>query len=122
MCFRSVTALSVLGYPEAALADADRVLKDAREIGQAATLMYALAYGSMTHIHCGDYAAANAQLDELVGLAEEKGALLWQALAMVLRGRVLALTGKPSDAVRPAVKHGAFWKHQLIRFAVESRT
>ena len=117
-----MTALSVLGYPEAALADADRVLKDAREIGQAATLMYALAYGSMTHIHCGDYAAANAQLDELVGLAEEKGALLWKALAMVLRGRVLALTGKPSDAVQPAVKHGAFWKHQLIRFAVEFRT
>jgi hypothetical protein len=52
----------------------------------------------------------------------EKGALLWKALAMVLRGRVLALTGKPSDAVQPAVKHGAFWKHQLIRFAVESRT
>ena len=36
-------ALWCLGYPEAALADADRALKDAREIGQAATLMIALA-------------------------------------------------------------------------------
>ena len=35
-------ALWMLGYPEAALADADHALKDAREIGQAATLMYAL--------------------------------------------------------------------------------
>ena len=35
-------ALWVLGYPEAALADADHALKDAREIGHAATLMYAL--------------------------------------------------------------------------------
>ena len=35
-------ALWMLGYPEAALADADHALKDAREIGHAATLMYAL--------------------------------------------------------------------------------
>ena len=35
-------ALWFLGYPEAALADADHALKDAREIGQAATLMFAL--------------------------------------------------------------------------------
>ena len=43
LCFRSL-ALWMLGYPEAALADADHALKDAREIGQAATLMYALAF------------------------------------------------------------------------------
>ena len=35
-------ALWLLGYPEAALADTEHALKDAREIGQAATLMYAL--------------------------------------------------------------------------------
>ena len=39
--FRSM-ALWMLGYPEAALADAEHALKDAREIGQAATLMFAL--------------------------------------------------------------------------------
>jgi class 3 adenylate cyclase len=32
----------ILGYPDLGLVDADRALKDAREIGQAATLMYAL--------------------------------------------------------------------------------
>ena len=42
LSYRSL-ALWLLGYPEAALADADHALKDAREIGQAATLMYALA-------------------------------------------------------------------------------
>ena len=41
LCYRSL-ALWMLGYPEAALADADRALNDAREIGQAATLMFAL--------------------------------------------------------------------------------
>ena len=35
-------ALWTLGHPEAALADIDRALKDAREIDQTATLMYAL--------------------------------------------------------------------------------
>jgi hypothetical protein len=34
--------LWLLGYPEAALADIDYALTDAREIGQVATLMYAL--------------------------------------------------------------------------------
>ena len=43
-------ALWYLGYPEAALADAEHALKDAREIGQAATLMYALFHASFTHI------------------------------------------------------------------------
>ena len=38
--------LWLLGYPEAALADASHALKDAREIGQAGTLMYALAFAS----------------------------------------------------------------------------
>ena len=43
LAYRSL-ALWLLGYPEAALADADDALKDAREIGQAATLMYALLH------------------------------------------------------------------------------
>ena len=47
LSYRSL-ALWLLGYPEAALADVDHALKDAREIGQAATLMYALAHASLT--------------------------------------------------------------------------
>ena len=99
LSYRSL-ALWLLGYPEAALADAEQALKDAREIGQAATLMFALFSRSFTHIFCGNYAAANAQADELVALADEKGALFWKALGMLLQGCVLALTGKASDAVQ----------------------
>jgi hypothetical protein len=36
------TALWMLGYPKAALSDADRAVKDARDFGEAAALMYAL--------------------------------------------------------------------------------
>ena len=99
LSYRSL-ALWMLGYPEAALADANNALNDAREIGQAATLMYALVHAPLTHILCGNYATANAQSDELVALADEKGALLWKAFGMMNQGCVLALTGKASDAVQ----------------------
>ena len=96
---RRALALWLLGYPEAALADADKALKNAREIGQAATLMYALSVTSLTLIQCGNYAAAKAEADELVALADEKGVLFWKALGMGYQGWLFALTGKASDAV-----------------------
>ena len=95
LSFRS-WARWLLGYPEAALADTDTALKDARGIGQAATLMFALLNGSFTHILRGDYAAANTEVDELAALADEKGALLWQAFGTSIRGCLLALTGEAS--------------------------
>jgi predicted ATPase len=95
----------MLGYPAAALADAEHALTDAREIGQAATLMYALFHASLAHIYCGNYAAANALLDELVPLADGKRALFWKALGMVLQGWLFALTDKASDAV-PMITSG----------------
>jgi predicted ATPase len=91
--------LWLLGYPEAALADSDQALSDARRIGQAASLMWALGHAPLTQIHCGNYAAANAQSDEVVPLADEKGTLFWKAFGMMNQGCVLALTGKASDAV-----------------------
>jgi hypothetical protein len=42
LSFRSIT-LWMLGYPDAALTDVDQVVKGAREIGHAASLIYALA-------------------------------------------------------------------------------
>jgi predicted ATPase len=98
LCHRS-WALFCLGYPEAALADAENAFKDACEIGHAATLMHALAYGSFIQIQCGNYPKATARLQELFALANEKGALYWKALGMMLEGCALALTSKASDAV-----------------------
>ena len=50
----------LLGYPDAALADADQALKEAREIGQAGSLLLALNYATITHFLCGAYATAEA--------------------------------------------------------------
>jgi len=92
-------ALWFLGCPRAALADADRALADAREIGQAATLLYALFHASFPHIFCGNYVTAKAIVDELIALADEKGAVFWRALAVMNQGWLSALNGKAEDAI-----------------------
>ena len=92
-------ALWILGYPDAALTDAERAVKNAREIGHAPTLMYAL-YFDWTSIYRGDYAEANARAEELIALADEKGALFWKAFGTMNQACVLTLTGKASDAIQ----------------------
>ena len=101
-----VTLLSVrsgcvwqLGYTAASRNDAERAVKNARETGHAATLMYPLLYSVVNHIRCGNYVAANRQVDELLALADERGAPFWKALGTAVRGWLFAQTGNASDAV-----------------------
>jgi len=109
LCFRSL-ALWMGGGAEAALADAEQALKDAREFGQAATLLYALVFTSFSHIGCGDYALATRHADELVALAEEKGALFWKLPGMMSHGSILTSSGKPSDAVKTMTAGTSAWR------------
>jgi predicted ATPase len=97
LIFRS-WALWLLGYPEAALRDTDDALKNARGMGQAATLMSALAHAAIPYTLCGNRAAAAAHAQELVALAEEKRSPYWKALGVMNQGSVLALAGRASDA------------------------
>ena len=100
---RRSMALWLLGYPEAALADLDYAVKDAHEVGHAATLMYALFIASMTDILCGNCAVANAEADEVVALADQKGALVWKAYGMMTQGLLFAVTGKSAHAVQTLI-------------------
>ena len=103
-------ALWMLGYPEAALADTKGMLSDARMIGQAGTLMYALIHASRIYLFCGDYTAGNAIVDECITLAEEKNAVFWKASAIMLKGRFLIATGKASDAVHAMASASPGWR------------
>jgi predicted ATPase len=85
-----------LGYPTASRNDVKHAVENARETRHPTTLIYALNRAATSYTFCGDYAAAHAQLDELMALADEKG----KALGTLVRGRVFALTGNASDAVR----------------------
>jgi predicted ATPase len=96
--YRSI-ALWMLGYPEAALADADRAIKDARAIGHTGPLMLALSLVDLTYMLCGNYAAGSACMRELAALAEEKGSFFWNAVAQSIEARYLALIGYPAKAL-----------------------
>jgi predicted ATPase len=90
----------MLGYPDTARADADHTIEVARESGHAGTLMYGQFHTSLTNVLCANYAAANAQSNEVIRLADEKGAALWKALATMQKGCVLALSGKVSEGIQ----------------------
>ena len=97
---RRSQALWLLGYPEAALVDAERALMHAREINHAPSLMYTLSHGLLARYQSGNYVNAIAISNELVALAEDKGTLFWKASGMMHQGCVCALSAQSSDAVR----------------------
>jgi class 3 adenylate cyclase/predicted ATPase len=109
LSFRSLS-LWFLGYPDAALADADHALNVAREIGQAATLMFALAITNFTRIFCRSCGAASERIDELIALADEKGASQRKAEGVIQKGCVLALIGEALGAVQMITSGATAWQ------------
>jgi len=107
---RRAWALWLLGYAEAALADTNDALTDARRIGEAANLLFALPHALLIHILRGNYAAANAAADELVALADEKGASFWKSCGTSMQGCLFALTGNASDAIHTITSGIAAWR------------
>jgi class 3 adenylate cyclase/tetratricopeptide (TPR) repeat protein len=103
-------ALWALGYPEAALVDSDQAISSAREIGEAGSLLYALGHATLIQVFRGNYAAANAIINELVDLADKKSALIWRAQGVLHQGWVYALTGNASDAVNTLTSGIALWR------------
>ncbi|MEQ8344262.1 MAG: adenylate/guanylate cyclase domain-containing protein [Sneathiellaceae bacterium] len=96
----------MLDEPDAAREDAAHALADAREIGHAASLMFALSHTSLALAQCGDREAACALADELAVLAGEKGATYWQAYGDLVRASLLALEGQHAgslDLAAPAI-------------------
>jgi len=109
LSFRS-QALWFLGYPEAAHTDAEHALQAAREIGHAGTLMYALSIAPLTHFLSGDYGPASTLAEKVIALADERGVLFWKALGMMNRGCILAVTGRPADAIQTITSGIAGWR------------
>ena len=99
LCWRSLAAW-VLGYPAAAISDSEQAVGDARDIGQAGSLMYALLLPSFTHTFCGNYPTATALVNEVTALADEKGSLITRAIATLVQAEILALNGKATAALQ----------------------
>jgi len=96
---RSLTAW-VLGYANAAQADVRQALADAREIGQAGTLMVVLCITGMTDVLCGNFSAAEVQSEEVIQLAKEKASPTWQGFGMMNKGCGLHLRDKNAEAIQ----------------------
>lgn len=109
LSFRSF-ALWLLGFPDAARADVDHAVREAREIGQAGPLMTALAIPNYTQILCGDAVAVKVFADELATLANETGAPLRKAEALFQQGCALALTGRTDDALETIASGVKAWR------------
>ena len=92
-------ALWLLGYPRTALTETARALDVARETDHIPTLLFALSCTAVTLVCCRDHAAAAANTEECIALAQEKVPFM-KMFAAGWRGCVLAQTGKASDAVQ----------------------
>jgi predicted ATPase len=99
LCYRSLAAW-VLGYPAAAISDSDQAVRDGRDIGQAGSLMYALALAPFTHTFCGNCATATALLKEVTALADEKGSSITKAIATLVRAENFALNDNATAALQ----------------------
>jgi class 3 adenylate cyclase/predicted ATPase len=109
LCFRSWAAW-LLGYPEGALADADHALTAARETGHVASLMHTLGHVPFTFCECGSHTKAKLVVDELAALADEKGTVLWKALAIMNQGWLFALAGQAAHAVHNITSGLSAWQ------------
>ena len=92
--------LWLLGYPTAALADAERGVAVAREVGHAVNLMYALILAAFIQINCGRLQSAGDMVDEALALAEEKNSANWKTAGQLARGWIFSLSDNSLDAVR----------------------
>jgi class 3 adenylate cyclase/predicted ATPase len=100
MSWRSIASW-LLGYPDAALADAERALHLAREADHLATLVYVINFSIWSYIRCGDYTTAATLADEYDPLQNQLGgSSFWEGWGMMQRGCLLTLTGKAPEAVR----------------------
>jgi predicted ATPase len=96
---RSLTTW-MLGYANAAQADVRQALTDAREIGQAGTLMVVLCITGMTHVLCGNFSAVEAQSDEVIQLAKEKVSPIWGAFGTLNKCCASHLCDRNAEAIQ----------------------
>jgi predicted ATPase len=93
-------SLWFLGYPDRALADADKALSVARKSDKPATLLQALTFLEVVYLLCGDYSKSTSLSDEQILLADKMGAWYWKMFGIVGRGHVPALTGDASAGIQ----------------------
>jgi predicted ATPase len=104
------TALWLLGYPTSALADTKQALNEARQLGHAPTLGFALSFASEAHLYCGDYVTAKALADEVAALGDEKELVFGKVFGGMCQGCIAAATGRRADAAQMMTSKLVAWR------------
>lgn len=101
--------LALQGQVEAAQAQASRALAQARALGHAQTLAFALTMAAVLHRHLRRPGAALPLCQELLAVADKHGLALWQAVGALVLGWVRAEGGDPEGLlpIRQAVAASA---------------
>jgi DNA-binding winged helix-turn-helix (wHTH) protein/predicted ATPase len=92
-------ALWALGYPDQAVARADRALSVARDLSHTESLIVATYFAAHLHQLRGEASAAQEHADTVVALAEEYGLAVWIGLGKMIRGWALVELGAVTDGV-----------------------
>ena len=92
--------------------------REARDISQAATLLFALFWTSLIEIFCGNFATETHEYDELIALADEKGPFTGRRMHIAARlsfGPDRQSLGRGSNHQRPGLLHVGQQEHQCSR-------
>jgi predicted ATPase/predicted Ser/Thr protein kinase len=88
-----------LGYPEQASASSERGVALAENVNHPATLGHALLHAALLAHWRGDGAAFAEHVERLVRLCADKGVVLFHAVGIFLRGRLLIERGQVSKGL-----------------------
>jgi predicted ATPase/class 3 adenylate cyclase len=88
-----------LGFPDRAVARADRAIELASALNHPFTKAYALFHTGILHIWRGDMLLAQECAQEMLELAEGHGFQIWESLATMLLGATQMALGQPEDGL-----------------------
>jgi predicted ATPase/class 3 adenylate cyclase len=88
-----------LGFPDRAVARANRAMERARALNHPFTLAYALFHTGSLHMWRGEMQVAQARAREMMEVAEEHGFLIWGSLATMLLGATQMVLGQTEQGL-----------------------
>jgi predicted ATPase/class 3 adenylate cyclase len=88
-----------LGYPDRAVARADRAIALARAVNHPFTLAYTLFHTGSLHMWRGEMQMAQARAREMMEVAEGHGFQIWGSLATMLLGATQMVLGQPEQGL-----------------------
>ncbi len=88
-----------LGYPDRAVARADRAIERVRELNHPFTMAYALFHTGALHMWRGEMELTGERAEAMLSLAEKHGFQIWESLATMLLGAAQTALGQPEEGL-----------------------